>query len=839
MTEVELIPDRTRMLIVITRDGKPPHRDRFDPIIAGARKKQAEACGVDLDTMAGWCEEARAKGGSVKFTPPAEVRAPIGQVTIRDITENASARRPAGPPETFLQNWLQQVRVDQVAEWEGLEALCCLDIDYHDGSTPDRNWLDTIVRTRVSPRPTAWHFSKGGGLHLFYLAAGGFDADDLAACAALRFRAIDGNAGLELKRVVRGPGSEKVELAPAGQDTAGTFIDWIESGDCTDEDRDRWLESEQMECGQRYPHDRCPIDPGPSSKGDNPVVVNESGINCFRCNGKGLTLGSRRPGFVPWPAVLGSPSAGELGTMVKKMVHWGHARYVLIEKYGLPEALARKAYKAALVAAHAGKSSADKVPSVFDERTDSMTRVANQWVSIDSQYAYQGNLQNLLACMPAAQFVSDGEAKVDMARVTELSQAKDLSRLGYKNVELVHGYKLSAQFLADVRTTRVSVSNPGLLEHGARCLPKYRRASERMNLDDAWGAIESVVPRVDRTLIRTLLVAFGCAQETRRGLLPILFIAGPSAAGKSAMCQVACGVLGAQVGAEATYDVDPSRFRTQIRDGALKGPLVVFNELLKDAARGRNKATFREALDFVLNLTEDSTSHKLNTGSVPMGKLPAIAITEPLCPYGLQEETQLARRIRYHEVAGRKDEWRRTIADSGISKLSLIRTVSDRVAKACDAILSDVVDTFFSVPSNWDDQADLLGVKTVEKADAFEDQTPWLKELFRLVCAAPALDPKDAKLYSGGYKKLSRDQADSDLVAVYSKYADGNGSNWNESRRLTEKDWTMILKADTAVWIDLRPHQSDLFVRFGVGPRKKPTKVNEQIVDPSSWEGLM
>lgn len=839
MTAIELVPDRTRLLIIITRDGRPPHRDRFDPVTAKARAKQADACGVTADQFADWCEQVRVKGGPLTFHPPGEDRQAEGQVTIRGITQTAAEARSAGPISGFLAQWLQSVRVDEVAQWDGKHELCCLDIDYHDNNAPARDWLEAVVRTRVSPAPVAWHFSRSGGLHLFYTAAGPHAADQLAACAALRFRTIDGAAGVELKTIVRGPGPEPVHRNPTGADVTGTFLSWLDAAEASDTARESWLDSEGMECGQRYSHDRCPIDPGPNSKADKPVLVSEAGVYCFRCNAKGLTWGSRQPGFVPWPALLGAPSSGELGTLVRRQVHWGHAKYVFTERYELPERLAKLAFRAALCAYHEGKPTADLIPAVFDERTDEIARVANQWVTVDQGYAYQGNISALVSRLPIAQFVdNDGKSKVDAALVTELTQSKDLSRYGYKSVELVHGYKLTGPFLNDTRVTRVGVPNPALREFGTRCLPRYRRPADRMSPDEAWATIEQVLPRVDRKLIRTLLVAFGCAQETRRGLLPVLFVAGPSAAGKSVMCQLACGILGAQVGAEGTYEPENAKFRTQIRDGALKGPLVVFNELLKEAARSRNKATFREALDFVLNLTEDSVSHKLHTGAVPMGKLPAIVITEPLCPVGLQDETQLARRIRYHEVEGRKDDWRRTIANAGINKLSLIRTVSDRVAKACDAILSDVIDTYFAVPSNWDDLADTLGVQTVEKSDAFEDQTPWLKELFRLVCRAPELEGKDAKLYSGGFKKISRDQVDSDLVTVYSKFADDSGSAWCHSRRLTEKDWTTILRHGASVWIDLRQSQNDVFIRFGVGPRNRPTHVNEQIVTPD-WEGLL
>ncbi len=842
---VELTPDRLKMLITVLREGKPPFRDRFDPVAAKQRRKQADAWAVEGDLFDAWCEETRAHGGARTFTVPEPV--PLGADTffVRKMAETREkAAVHKSEPARFVKDTLPGISTDCVAEWVGAEGLCCLDIDYHDHAPPSREWLDTIVRTRVAPTPLAWHFSKSGGLHLFYVSAGVFSADELAACAALRFRSIDSSAGVELKTVVRGPGGEPVQHYKH-QDTGAGLVDWLGSPEYDESTRDAWLDSEGMECGKRYEHDRCPIDPGPGAE-RLPVLVSEAGVYCFRCNGKGHTFGSRRPGWAPWSAILGAPSSGELGSLVRNVAHWGHAKWVLTERYGFPEPLARLAYAAALKAYHEGKPTESQLSKVFIKQSENLARVNNLWMTIEKAFTYKDQIQPILRTLPQCIYENAaGEQKVCEATVCELNQTKDQSARGYKNINVVHGFKLASVFLGDYyRNTTVAVVNPDLKEYTTRGLPKYVIPSKRMPIEDAWQLVETVLPKIDRVYITGLLVAFGCAQETRRGLLPIVFASGPSAAGKTAMAQVAAGIAGARVGAEATYHPEQDKFRAGIYEGGQQGPVVVFNELLKDSTRGRNKITVREALDFVLNLTANSTSNMNYKGPVKMGRLPSLVITDTVVPEGIHEQRQLARRVRHHPVRGLKEEWKNTIAAAGVTDLHLLRTASDAVACACDAIMSDTIDTYFALPSTWDEMADQIGIKTLEHSDQFLDRTPWMRELFRLTCEAPELTGRESKLYADGYKKITRGAGgpgddEDNLTCVYSQFADGPGSDWGQSRRLMERDWSSILRVDDPVELDLRAASGCVYLRFRMGPAKKPIKTNAQIVDPKEWSRML
>lgn len=65
---------------------------------------------------------------------------------------------------------------------------------------------------------------------------------------------------------------------------------------------------------------------------------------------------------------------------------------------------------------------------------------------------------------------------------------------------------------------------------------------------------------------------------------------------------------------------------------------------------------------------------------------------------------------------------------------------------------------------------------------------------------------------------------------LYDMFADGPGAEWLASRRLTEKDWSAVLKTHEPVFLDLRNDGSSVYVRFRVGRPRQPTLVNEQIV---------
>lgn len=828
--EIEILPDQRRMLVILRRPGRPDWRERFNPDSAKKRKQLAAECGVTDDEFTAQCEECRARGGAViRVINPSAPALDCFIVRKIDATRGTGEQVRGSPADILTR--LQSIPVDHVIEWQSGDSLCCLDVDYHDSTPPSADWLTAQIMTNLRPRPIAWHVSRNGGLHCFYIASDPLTAEELAATAALRYRSIDSTAGLELKRVVRGPGAARVHTYTT-QDSGVGFTDWLGSPEYDGSERASWLEAQAMEIDRRYAHERCPISGGPSHA--EPVVVGEAGIYCHRCAGLGLSLGCRRAGFAPWAAILGAPSSGELGRLVRSLTHWGHAKWILTQTYGLPEVFARLAYSAAIKAYHAARPSAALIGRVFDPNTEDYARVNDSWVSIATLHPYPRDILPVLSTFPAALYVTGDEVKISPAAVCDLSQFKNLQSRGYSNIELVHGIRL-----AESDRLTAAVPNPDIIRTDARRIARYIPKAKRLSDTDAWAEVERIVPRVDQTLIKLLICAFSVAQETRAGLLPILFISGPAGTSKSATCKIAAGIYGSRCG-EATFEHDQSRYRASIREAAATSPVVVLNEMLKEGARHR--LSVRQTLDIVLTLTPDSTSHGLYRGPVRMGRLPAVVITEPSLPLTIRDETQLSRRIRHYRVTGRKDDWPATIQAAGVpgQDLTLLRCTGEHTALACDSIVSQIADDYLLSPQTWDAIAESLGCRTVEKDANFEDMSGWNRELFRLLCAEPKLTGKDAKQYSNGYKKLTKEDHDKPINTVYSMFADGYGADWTSSRRLLEKSWDALLGVPgKEIHLDMKPNGTNVYMRFRIGPDKSPLAINEQIVDPTNWDHLL
>lgn len=844
--EIELSPDKKKVILVRREDSRVTASFRFDPLSTNGQRGAAVKAGITVDQLLQYLDVLSTTSQPQRFTLGPAVSDPADFIVreIEQTPEQGVGHRATAAD--FLMRVLPSVPLSHVATWESSETCCCLDVDYHDIKSPERVLLESAVYTRMAPKPFAWHFSRGGGLHLFYIAAKGFTAEELAAVAALRFRMIDPTAGVELKRVIRGPGEEKV-IFSGEQDTTGTLLEWLREPEGTTDTLEEWLEEEGLEIGKRYDHDKCPLNPTEDGgKHRSPVVVREHGIQCYVCEGKELRWGSRRPGFFPWSTLLGQPSAGDVGIMVRKLCHWGHAKWVLQEKYGLNEGLARKAYAAALKAYHDGKPTQALVEGCFDTTLLDYTLVGTDWLNLRDQKPFTRALQDAIKGMPAVQYVdAKGQIKSDPLRVNYLIQSMSAKDYGFPPISLIFGIKMAAEYQPLPYKTVVARPNPSLLiNENTKPLPRYVPFAHRMPLDKARSVIEQIVPRTDWNLIQCILCGIGTAQETELGLPPRLFVAGPTRAAKSAHFQIAAAIAGVRTG-EAVIQGNEERLRQAIMSASESGPIVLINEIFKDAYRNNHKQKPVEALQPILSLTKDSMTHVLYKGPRSFSRQFLLGFTEVQLPTSLRDETQIARRMLYHRLEREKRDWPKTIVAAGVSDLHLLRLASPEVAEACNAILSDVVDHFFITPMTFQEQARQLGIVAIEESNDQLDRAEYYKLFFKLVCEAPPIENERlAKMYpgfiqiqNGGDGNLTDSAAE--LLATYTELADAPvGKEWYSSQKLSEKDWGYVLGVEDSPTIALLASGTSVFVRFQVGPLKKPVKINREIVDPTDWKPI-
>lgn len=100
---------------------------------------------------------------------------------------------------------------NMVLSWNAKHAdkLCVVDVDYHGQEAPTEDFICALAGA-IRPRPLAWWRSHGGGLHLVFVAVPPYDANELAACAALTVSGIDPTATVEILTSTRHPRSDRI-----------------------------------------------------------------------------------------------------------------------------------------------------------------------------------------------------------------------------------------------------------------------------------------------------------------------------------------------------------------------------------------------------------------------------------------------------------------------------------------------------------------------------------------------------------------------------------------------------------------------------------------------------
>jgi hypothetical protein len=240
--------------------------------------------------------------------------------------------------------------------------------------------------------------------------------------------------------------------------------------------------------------------------------------------------------------------------------------------------------------------------------------------------------------------------------------------------------------------------------------------------------------------------------------------------------------------------------------------------------------TAKQALDPFLELEVGVAAHRLYVGPVPIAKLPGLIVTDIRAPADITDDRQIGRRFVYVHLTSRV-EWNGPCQQAGFGDAARLRYGGPDLVAAANAVLSHVIDTFFSWPQSLAEIAQQLGFPMLENAN-LGGGTQDLIELFNAVCKAPPPLGADVNRFKGpGWKVIIRG-SENDLGRAWDKVCD---SGWISSRRCESEDWAHVLHAsvDGEIVCDIRPHgQSKIGIRFRVGPVNAPIKVNEQIAAP-------
>jgi hypothetical protein len=707
---------------------------------------------------------------------------------------------------------------ESVVVWRGTRELCAVDFDASKGYEFDDAKLMVLLDT-FQPRPAVAWVTKSGGLRMVYEAQGEFTADEVGAVALLNLSDARPSEGLELKHETRHPSAPDsncgVVVHREQEFDLRSLRRRLSVFDASDAEVAEWLATRGMEVGGRYDHESCPVTP--SARGSRqPVIVLEAGVHCFVCEAAGVCAGSSRAGFFPYTHLCGVRRSTMLYRCLESATHWEHARFVVDELLDMSPQHSRLAYSAG-VAMFRGREVADRCFAVGRD----FIRIGDRWTNLCGE-TYVRDVRPLLASLPACTFADErtGAIKVDRGRVTTFEQSFDLTQYGYPSLVPVFGVRMWPLGSDDGQVRAVVQTRELAGDDSVDLRPRYLPPQDRV---DPWPIFEECFPQLHRNLLKLLVAARGVV-EGAQSMPPLVFVTGPTGASKSLTVFLAAAVLGDK-NTEVVWTANTDRMRQAIIDGATTGTYVTFNEVLKEAQRHVKSQT--QAMDYVLNLTPDSVSHYMYIGPMRMGRLPVFVWTDTEIPDVLKKDAQLARRMVHVKLSSKVD-WEEPLKRTGVGHPKRFRVSDERRARACDSLLSQIVDEFFRPPRSFEEVAVALGFRRMIDSVEAEEGRDSLRTLFAAVCAAPPLDGADAVRWKGrGWKMLSREH-ETPLRDAWASVADEQ--DFHQSRRVAAEDWQKLLDLKEAAQVELRVHGNKMAVRFrSVEGTRVDHRVNEEL----------
>lgn len=696
-----------------------------------------------------------------------------------------------------------------VIEWEGTSIVCAVDLDFHGEDPPAADALRLSVAA-IRPVPRYWWRTLHGGLRLVYFAGGGLLASDCAATAGYQLVRRFPSALLELLSRTRRPPSE-VHTAEQSYD-CDSLRSLYGEAQIDDHAAAQWLADRGLEPGQRYPHTQCPVNSYAAAEHNPgaPVVVTDQYVRCYICERDGRCHGSKDAGYFPLAALVGGSQHSRLKTAVDNFVHWGHARYVMAQEAPqLSDKLGRAIYGALLRMTHKADPRID--PCFAAGEPNGIVRFNGYWATSHGEPYRLSQSSRLLSGLPSTW---NDRAEPVAARVELLAQSVDLAPNGYPALTPIWGCQLtSAQQLPGNRVYTVlqtaELRNPAMQS----AWPQYVPVLQRMPENIAWDLLDGVFPGVDRNAVRLLIAAKGCS-ELKAGLPPMIFITGPTGAGKTGVVLIAAAICGDHV-KRITYNKDPDRLFAMIREAREKGSYAAFDEFIKGARRARRDA--EAAMEVVLDLDEDAVAHKLYIGPVVLGDLPVFVWCDTAVPAEVAQHKQIGRRV-HHVYLAESRSWEGSLAAAGIREPGALRTrgTPDLIA-AANAILSDVIDEFFGPePTDFATVAAKLGFAKLMESDLSRERVELIRELFTLVCGVRdgVTRPSDAdrKQWSHDSWRIIDCAADSRAATVWESLCDRR--NLAEAKAVDEVDIKAALGLAAPTTVERRAKNRRVAIRF-------------------------
>lgn len=654
--------------------------------------------------------EALANCERVELTAPV----PVVPVRLRPINSNKVENF-----NTFEEANIAANGKDYVIEWDGLDSICCVDIDF--AKPPTFNKLYTFA-CKLFCKPTYIFESRSGSAHLVYLSSGLLTAVELASVAALDIAIEYPLAKIELLCHTRNAKGELHTLTQANS-VDGLHNRFIEATNCADS-------LPGYEVGKRYEHTQCPFLPVRAAVGNNPVVCMPNGIKCYYCNR-----------FATFDVLAKTPQQPtELLVCARNFVHFEQVDSE-IESFNLPVVARRGLYSALLKSLHGEDD--PRISMVWHPAgLKKIYRKVGYW-SDENNDMIDSEKNGIVEQLPFCYALSPtGTLVIDKKRLAWAKQNCDISVYGYKPFRTVAGYRFSQ---LDCQQSRILQIYPRYLRERSALQPRYIAEKQRVAEKDCENVIRRLFPGINVNLLKLLLIGRGVS-EYDSGQLPCLAIRGPTESGKSLHCSIAAAITGDSPSRYSDQN-DAQRFYEAVFANSRTSNYFLADELFKNYIDGKNNI-----ITALLQLTPETTFHELYIGQTRLNCSPFVVITETTIPISILQNEQLCRRFAYVELQ-KKWEISKHLEANGIIEIFKMREyIQTCDLLAIDSLLSWLTDRYFMLGKpNFLEVAKTLGFKSLRDTDTLADRDRLICE-FVDVLRKTKEDETTTRRFGRGYK---------------------------------------------------------------------------------------
>lgn len=721
--------------------------------------------------------------------------------------EESKLFQSPNPIELFKEVLNTNIDTPHLILWNNRDEICSVDVDYH--ST--KSYFDdpSILFRLVTPSPKYCWITKSGGLRFIYFRDETTTAYEYAILAMLCIKHHDNRCSVEFKTdtwhpksVIKGKKCGEV-LETTQQYDDGILSEYMGTYTTDQTKIDEYLLDKGLELGNRYPHDKCPINP---SKGDKrlPINITARGIYCYVCNAEDRYYDGVRktPGFVPYGLLLKGNYVGLVNECLVNYVHFTHAKYILKHTLNvdMKDDQLQTLYRLLLRKRH-GFDNAELIEACFNPSLG-FIRTDKDWRTEYNEACQFADSSASLKALPITWYRDEeGKLKADPILVEKLTKSHDLSRMGYLDLHPCIGMSLYHTFNTDPNPLKVPFVYQ--INELANDLYKDRRPQyveekdRKVTPAQAYKTLEDMFPGLDMRIIKLLLCIRGMSEVTD-GHANFVFIRGSTGSGKTAIVQLASAIVGDNA-IDVAWMTDSDDLRRRISESKSKATFIMFNEVIKAGKKAREKQP--TSLRFLLNLTPRETYHRLYYGPCQMGRLPVIILTDTDIPATLMVDGQIGRRVIYIECYGYK-QWDKSLRKAGMSSFYDLRLISPDISHLCDVILSDVIDRYFLNRSlSYKEIVKELGFCYMNETEDAKRGVKMLRKFFEQwkieKPVAPDYHGKWLENKGEGWRILDLTRPENSLVEQWLDLADGiEDYDKFRSERITEAPWPLILEKE-------------------------------------------